>query len=100
MRKAMAAHLVKLDRVRADTTVVPANVSYPTDSGLLSKGVAKLTKTVRAIQALGLARRTKLSGPHPLGAPAGPSDCGVVAPTQRRRQRGGVGTHRRAGPDR
>ena len=39
-------------RVRTDTTVVPANVSYPTDSGLLSKGVAKLTKTV------GLACRT------------------------------------------
>jgi len=58
LRKAMAAHVVKLDRVRADTTVVPANVAYPTDSGLLSKGVAKLTKTVRAIQALGLARRT------------------------------------------
>jgi IS5 family transposase len=58
LRKAMAAHVVKLDKVRADTTVVPANVSYPTDSGLLSKGVAKLTKTVRAIQALGLARRT------------------------------------------
>ncbi len=59
LRKAMAAHVVKLDRVRADTTVVPANVSYPTDSGLLAKGVAKLTKTVRAIQALGLARRTR-----------------------------------------
>ena len=59
LRKANAAHVVKLDRVRADTTVVPANVSYPTDSGLLSKGVAKLTKTVRAIQALGLARRTR-----------------------------------------
>ena len=59
LRKAMAAHVVKLDRLRADTTVVPANVSYPTDSGLLSKGVAKLTKTVRALQALGLARRTR-----------------------------------------
>ena len=58
LRKAMAAHVVKLDRVRADTTVVPANVSYPTDSGLLSKGVAKLAKTVRALRALGLARRT------------------------------------------
>ena len=59
LRKAMAAHVVKLDKIRADTTVVPANVSYPTDSGLLSKGVAKLTKTVHAIQALGLARRTR-----------------------------------------
>jgi len=34
--------LVRLDRVRADTTVVEANVAYPTDSGLLAKGVAKM----------------------------------------------------------
>jgi transposase, IS5 family len=34
-------------------------VAYPTDSGLLSKGVAKLTKTVRALQMLGLARRSR-----------------------------------------
>jgi transposase, IS5 family len=59
LRRANAAHVVKLDRVRADSTVVAANVSYPTDSSLLAKGVAKLTKTVRAIQALGLARRTR-----------------------------------------
>jgi transposase, IS5 family len=57
--KANAAHVVKLDKVRADTTVVPANVAYPTDSGLLTKGVAKLTKTVHALQSLGLARRTR-----------------------------------------
>ena len=59
LKKAMAAHVVKLDKVRADTTVVPANVAYPTDSGLLTKGVAKLTKTVRALQMLGLARRSR-----------------------------------------
>ncbi len=59
LQKAMAAHVVKLDKVRADTTVVPANVAYPTDSGLLAKGVAKLTKTVSAIHAIGLARRTR-----------------------------------------
>jgi transposase, IS5 family len=59
LKKAMAAHLVKLDKVRADTTVVPANVSYPTDSGLLAKGVAKLTRTVKALKATGLARRTR-----------------------------------------
>jgi IS5 family transposase len=33
LKKADAAHLVKLDKVRADTTIVPANVAYPTDSG-------------------------------------------------------------------
>jgi IS5 family transposase len=59
LQKAMAAKVVKLDKVRADTTVVPANVAYPTDSGLLTKGVAKLTKTVGAIKAAGLARRTR-----------------------------------------
>ncbi len=59
VHKARAAHVVRLDKVRADTTVVPANVAYPTDSGLLTKGVAKLTKTVAALQSLGLARRTR-----------------------------------------
>jgi IS5 family transposase len=59
LAKANAAHVVRLDKVRADTTVVAANVAYPTDSGLLTKGVAKLTKTVRALQSLGLARRTR-----------------------------------------
>jgi transposase, IS5 family len=59
LEKAMAAKVVRLDKVRADTTVVPANVAYPTDSGLLTKGVAKLTKTVGAIKAAGLARRTR-----------------------------------------
>jgi len=44
LEKADAAHLIKVDKVRADTTVVPANVAYPTDSGLLAKGVAKLTR--------------------------------------------------------
>ncbi len=59
LAKANAAKVVRLDKVRADTTVVPANVAYPTDSGLLAKGVAKLTKTVAAIKAAGLARRTR-----------------------------------------
>ncbi len=38
------------------SVMIPA---YPTDSGLLAKGVAKLTKTVGAIKAAGLARRTR-----------------------------------------
>ncbi|MGH9296221.1 MAG: ISNCY family transposase, partial [Acidimicrobiales bacterium] len=58
LQKAAAAHLVKLDKVRADTTVVPANVCYPTDSGLLAKGVAKLARTAAALKSLGLGRRT------------------------------------------
>lgn len=58
LEKAHAAHLVKLDKLRADTTVVPANVSYPTDSGLLAKGVARLSRSAKALKALGFASRT------------------------------------------
>jgi IS5 family transposase len=58
LNKANAAHLVKLDKVRADTTVVPANVAYPTDSGLLTKGVAKLARSVSSLKSLGFATRT------------------------------------------
>jgi len=59
LKKADAAHLVKLDKVRADTTVVPANVAYPTDSGLLAKGVAKLARTVKFLKQMGFANRTR-----------------------------------------
>src|SRR5579863_2076690 len=46
LAKANAAKVVRLDKVRADTTVVEANVAYPSDAGLLGKGVAKLSKLV------------------------------------------------------
>src|SRR4249920_4111574 len=36
LAKAAQAKLLRTSRVRADTTVVPANVCYPTDSGLLA----------------------------------------------------------------
>jgi len=58
LAKAAAAKVLKVTRVRADTTVVEANVAYPTDSGLLAKGVAKLAGTVRRIKDAGLASRT------------------------------------------
>ena len=58
LAKAHEDKLVRLDKVRADTTVVEANVAYPTDSGLLAKGVAKLAKLTAAIKAAGLATRT------------------------------------------
>jgi transposase, IS5 family len=58
LAKATAARLVKTNRVRADTTVVEANVAYPTDSGLLARGVARMAKTIGRIKAAGLATRT------------------------------------------
>src|SRR6266545_6649036 len=59
LAKAAENKVVRLDRVRADTTVVEADVAYPTDSGLLAKGVAKLARLTAKIKQAGLAARTK-----------------------------------------
>ena len=48
LAKAVEAKLLRCTRVRVDTTVVPANVAYPTDSGLLAKAVeAKVVRTAK-----------------------------------------------------
>jgi IS5 family transposase len=60
LAKAAEANLLRCTRVRVDTTVVPANVAYPTDSGLLAKAVRRIAATGRRIQAAGGAVRTKL----------------------------------------
>jgi IS5 family transposase len=59
LAKAAQAKVLKTNKLRADTTVVPANVAYPTDSGLLAKGVAKMAKSIKKLQANGLATRTR-----------------------------------------
>jgi IS5 family transposase len=59
--KAVEARVVKLNRVRADTTVVEANVAYPSDSGLLAKGVARIAAVTKTLKAMGLATRTRLA---------------------------------------
>lgn len=58
LEKAVERKLVKLDRVRADTTVVEANICYPTDSGLLTKAVGKIGRLVERVHATGAAART------------------------------------------
>ncbi len=60
LTKAAEAKLLRTNRVRADTTVVPANVAYPTDSGLLAKAVRRIAATSRRIQAAGGAVRTRV----------------------------------------
>jgi transposase, IS5 family len=57
--KAAQGKLLRMARVRADTTVIAANVAYPTDSGLLAKAVGKLARAVRRVQAAGGATATK-----------------------------------------
>jgi len=59
--KAVESRVLKMNRVRADTTVVEANVAYPSDSGLLAQGVAKIARTARKLQAMGYATRTRLA---------------------------------------
>lgn len=60
LAKAAEAKLLRTNRVRADTTVVQANVAYPTDSGLLAKAVRRIAATSQRIQAAGGAVRTRV----------------------------------------
>jgi IS5 family transposase len=62
LAKAAGAKLLRAARVRTDTTVIPANVAYPTDSGLLARAVGKLTRTVQRVQAAGGAAGTSFAG--------------------------------------
>ena len=48
-----------MGKVRADTTVVSANVDYPTDLGLLAKAVRRIARIVARVKAAGAARRTR-----------------------------------------
>jgi transposase, IS5 family len=59
LAKTAEAKLLRTSRLRVDTTVVPANVAYPTDCGLLAKAVRRIAATGRRIQAAGGAVRTK-----------------------------------------
>jgi transposase, IS5 family len=60
LAKAAENKVLKTDKVRADTTVVEANVGYPTDGGLLAKAVARMARLVERIHAAGGATRTKV----------------------------------------
>src|SRR4051812_17243473 len=60
LAKAAEAKLLRTSRLRADTTVVPADVAYPTDSGLLAKAVRRIAAAGRRVQAAGGATRTKV----------------------------------------
>ncbi len=59
--KMVEARLVRTNRVRVDTTVVEANLAYPTDSGLLTKAVGRIGRLVERIHDAGAARRTRVA---------------------------------------
>jgi len=60
LAKAAEAKLLRTHRIRVDTTVVPANVAYPTDSGLLATAIRRIAVTGKRIQAAGGAVRTRV----------------------------------------
>jgi IS5 family transposase len=85
LAKAVEAKVVRTNRVRADTTVVPANVAYPTDSGLLAKAVRRIGTNVKRIQAAGGAVRTKV---RDRSRSAGTKAHGIAARLRSRAQAG------------
>src|SRR4051794_32801554 len=60
LAKAGEAKLLRTTGLRADPTVVPADVAYPTDSGLLANAVRWIAPAGRRVQAAGGATRTRV----------------------------------------
>jgi IS5 family transposase len=52
------AGVIDMGWLRADTTVVPADIKYPTDSGLLTKGISRIATIVGRLHDAGVAPRT------------------------------------------
>ncbi len=100
LARAVEARVLKTNRVRADTTVVPANVAYPSDSSLLAKGVAKMVKNAKKLQAMGLATRTATGRQDAHRAVAGTVDQRQPATPNRRQARRGAPDQPRPGGDR
>ncbi len=59
LTQAAEAKLVRMQKVRTDTTVVEADVAYPTDSGLLAKAITRIGASVNKVKAAGGASRTR-----------------------------------------
>jgi IS5 family transposase len=83
--RAAEAKVLRTNRVRADTTVVPANVAYPTDSGLLAKAIRRIGTTGQRIHAAGGGARTKL---RDRSRAAGSRAHGIAAKLRSRAQLG------------
>jgi IS5 family transposase len=57
--KLAAGKLLRARKLRVDTTVVEANIDYPTDADLLEGAVRKLGGLVRRVKGRGAASRTR-----------------------------------------
>jgi transposase, IS5 family len=85
LAKAAEAKVLRTNRVHADTTVVPANECYPTDSGLLAKAIRRIGTTGSRIHNAGEAVRTRL---RDRSRAAGKRAHGIAAKLRSRSQLG------------
>src|ERR1700758_1349272 len=89
--KAAGQKLLRTDKVRADTTVVEADVGYPTDSGLLAKGIGAMARGNAGSQSRRWRAAYPGARPAPLGGSACPLDrlqaCACAAPNNAIRPR-------------
>jgi IS5 family transposase len=79
--KLAAGKLLRARKLRVDTTVVEADIDYPTDADLLEHAVRKLGGLVRRVKVRGAASRTRFR--DRAGRPGG--GCKQLARTLRRR---------------
>jgi len=59
LEQAVERKVLRSRRLRVDTTVVEADVRYPTDSGLCAHAVSRLKRAVDRVKRTGLAARTR-----------------------------------------
>ncbi|HWC37453.1 MAG TPA: ISNCY family transposase [Acidimicrobiales bacterium] len=59
LKAAVKQRVLRSRRLRVDTTVMEADVRYPTDSGLCAHAVSRLGRAVRRVKAAGLATGTR-----------------------------------------
>ena len=94
LAKAHEAKVLKMNRLRADTTVVEANVAYPSDSSLLAKGVARDVPLGDQVESGGVGDSHDVLEPDAERAVSGPVDQRQPATPQRRQARRGQADQR------
>jgi len=60
LEKAKEEKVIRSRKVRVDTTVVEANIHYPTDASLIADGIRKVTKEMQEAQELGVSKGEKV----------------------------------------
>jgi transposase, IS5 family len=59
LKAAVERRVLRSRRMRVDTTVMEADVRYPTDSGLCAHAISRLTRAVRRVKQVGIAIQDK-----------------------------------------